>query len=130
MSIKGLGTDIIEVQRVLQAIKRNGQRFIDRIFTLREQAYCSQYADSQTRYAGRFAAKEAIAKAFGVGFGKELAFHDVEIINNVQGKPEVFLFGKKEEGVMISISHNRDYAIATAINCMELSELPSRSERV
>ena len=117
--IKGLGIDIIEVERVKQAIKRNGQGFLDRLFTLKEQAYCGQFVDSERHYAGRFAAKEAIAKALGVGFGKELAFQDLEIVNNDDGKPEVYFCGDKHESLILSISHNRNYAVATAINCME-----------
>jgi holo-[acyl-carrier protein] synthase len=64
-AINGVGTDIIEVRRIKEAIDRHGDRFIDRLFTNREKLYCQRYQDPIPRYAGRFAAKEAVLKALG-----------------------------------------------------------------
>ncbi|MBN4067298.1 holo-ACP synthase [Simkania negevensis] len=119
--IYGIGTDIIEVERVRQAIERHRGRFLERLFTEAERRYCEVHADSVVHYAGRFAAKEAIAKALGTGFGKDLGWHDVEIINEKSGKPLAIIKGKREESlaadivVHLSISHCRSYATATAV---------------
>ncbi|GAB4236717.1 MAG: holo-ACP synthase [Chlamydiales bacterium] len=110
-----VGTDIIEIARVRDAIKRHGHRFLDRLFTAKEQKYCDKYKISERHYAGRFAAKEAISKALGTGLGKSLSFLDIEIINNADGKPITFIKGELNTEIAISISHCRDYATATAI---------------
>lgn len=118
--IQGVGTDIIEVKRIEESVKRFGQRFLDRVFTLQEQEYCLYHRDASRHFAGRFAAKEAIVKALGTGFRNGISWQDIEIVNDVQGKPVVHLSSKLSqnfEGVQIhlSISHGRDYATAFAI---------------
>jgi len=120
MVILGLGNDIIEIDRVREAIETQGDRFIQRLFTQREQAYCSKYKDPMQHYAARFSAKESIAKAFGTGFGEKISFLDIEIINNEQGKPEVFFsdslntqFNHPE--VLLSISHCKSYVATVAV---------------
>lgn len=118
--IFGLGTDIIEVKRIEGAIERFGQRFLDRLFTPQEQAYCLRYKDSGRHFAGRFAAKEAIAKALGSGFREHLGWSDLEISNDEQGKPYVILSERLKistQGLelLISISHCHDYATAVAL---------------
>lgn len=118
--IQGLGTDIIEIGRIHEALERHGNRFLDRLFTEKEKAYCFRYKDSATRFAGRFAAKEAILKALGTGESPEATWKEIEILNNEQGKPEVFLSSRLQEtysvaNVLLSISHCDSYATATAI---------------
>ncbi|MEI8366004.1 MAG: holo-ACP synthase [Parachlamydiaceae bacterium] len=118
--IQGVGTDIIEVQRIERSIQRYGQRFLDRLFTPNEQAYCLRHRDSGRHLAGRFAAKEAIAKALGTGLSETIGWLDMEIINDRNGKPEVTLSPRLLEALgplhlNISISHSRDYAVAFAI---------------
>lgn len=118
--IYGIGTDIIEVKRIEESIERFGQRFLDRIFSEDEQAYCLHHRDSSRRFAGRFAAKEAIVKSLGTGFRDGISWLDIEIINNSQGKPEVLLSNKLKNDfdapqIHLSISHGRDYATAFAI---------------
>lgn len=110
-----IGTDIIEVNRIRDAINRHGRRFLDRLFTPKEQTYCNKHRLSERHYAGRFAAKEAIAKAFGTGFGKDLAFNDIEILNNASGKPLVTIRGEPQQHLALSISHCKEYATASAI---------------
>lgn len=114
--MKGLGSDIIEVERIEASIQRYGDRFLERLFTTAEQAYCNRFRDAARHYAGRFAAKEAIAKALGTGFGDQLSWLDIEILNDEQGKPIPHL----REGILkgtleLSISHCKAYALAVAI---------------
>jgi holo-[acyl-carrier protein] synthase len=114
--IQGLGTDIIEVERIRRSIKEHGLHFLNRLFTQKEQDYCYKFQDPAPHFAGRFAAKEAIAKALGTGFGEELGWHDIEIGNDEKGKPIVTLSEKVKRGkVFLSISHCVNYATATAI---------------
>ncbi len=116
----GIGTDIIEIRRIKEAIERHGERFIGRLFTEREKCYCQKHQDPTPRYAGRFAAKEAILKALGKGFNPEVKWHEIEIINDPHGKPEVYLSDRLKKHfplthIFVSISHCEDYATATAI---------------
>ena len=118
--VKGLGTDIIEIERIKEAIARHGERFIDRLFTPKEKEYCLRYRDSTPRFAGRFAAKEAVLKAFGTGLSNEMTWKEIEILNDKQGKPEVQLSVRLQgllsiDHIFLSISHCDTYATATAI---------------
>lgn len=122
LGIKGLGTDIIEIDRVRKSIERHGQHFLNRLFTQREQDYCYKYKDPVPHFAGRFAAKEAIVKALGTGFGSHVSWHDVEVLNDEHGKPLVKIspqvfegLGVKASEVLVSISHCESYATAMAI---------------
>lgn len=116
---RGIGTDIIEIERFQKAFQRTPQ-IADKLFSEKEKSYClSKGKNAILHMAGRFAAKEAIAKALGTGFGKELSFLDLEIINNEKGQPEVFLsekFKQKFQGkILISISHSETVAAAFAL---------------
>lgn len=120
MNIIGLGTDIIMVERIREILIRHPEHFPLRHFTPAEQAYCNKHRNAAQNYAGRFAAKEAVAKALGTGFGEFLSFLDIEIQNDAAGKPYVELsegarahFGDVK--LMLSISHCKEYATATAI---------------
>lgn len=114
--MKGLGSDIIEVERIEASIQKHGARFLDRLFTPEEQAYCNLFRDAARHYAGRFAAKEAIAKALGTGFGDHLSWLDIEILNDEQGKPIPHLPERLLKGTLeLTISHCKAYALAVAI---------------
>lgn len=118
--IKGIGNDIIEIERIAASIEKHGQHFLDRIFTLREQKYCLRHHESARHFAGRFAAKEAIVKAFGTGFREGISWLDLEIHNSPEGKPQVSLSALLQNKfdhpkIEISISHCRTYATAVAI---------------
>jgi len=118
MEIYGIGNDIIEVKRILKSIKTHGQHFLDKLFTQNEQQYCNSFRLHEIHFAGRYAAKEAVSKALGTGFGKELKWLEFEIINNELGKPEVIFLDDSKRQVykmQISISHCKDYASAIAI---------------
>ncbi len=118
--MKGLGNDLIEIERIRLGIDRHGTHFLDRLFSRREQDYCYKYQDPIPHFAGRFAAKEAIAKALGTGFGADLAWHDLEILANDRGAPVVLIsptLAKRFDSprFLLTISHAREYALATAI---------------
>lgn len=119
--IAGIGTDIVEIDRVKRAVAR--EAFVSRVFTAAEAAYCqSRGAGAAASFAGRFAAKEAVLKAFGTGLraGRLL---DVEIINDKLGCPQLSLYGTfkalaEEKGIRrawLSISHAREYATAQCV---------------
>jgi holo-[acyl-carrier protein] synthase len=113
------GVDLIEVSRVEQAVARQGARFLDRIFTAQEQAYCQARPE---RLAGRFAVKEAVAKALGTGIGA-MRWVDIEVVCDPRGKPELVLHGdaariSAENNLVhwsISLSHTATHAIGYAI---------------
>lgn len=115
--ILGIGNDIIEIARIQTAIDRYQGRFLDRVFTSQEQAYCQSKKEAARHFAGRFAAKEAVVKALGTGFSQGLTWLDVEILNDEAGKPHVYLSFPLKQGasIMISISHCKEYATAVAV---------------
>jgi holo-[acyl-carrier protein] synthase len=120
--IKGLGNDIIEIARIRQSIERHGHHFLSRLFTAREQDHCYKFQDPVPHFAGRFAAKEAIVKALGTGFGAQVAWHDIEVLSDDLGKPVVLVSDallKRFETphLLVSISHGTEYATAVAIWC-------------
>ena len=119
-AIQGVGTDIIEIKRIKEAVDRHGDRFLDRLFTPKEKAYCQRYKNGMPHFAGRFAAKEAVLKAFGTGLHPDITWKEIEIINDPQGKPEVHLSDRLQQllsivQIFLSISHCDAYATATAI---------------
>jgi holo-[acyl-carrier protein] synthase len=114
MQVRGLGMDLVEIERVARAQARN-QRFAARICTPAELAYCNEDSSGK-RLAGRFAAKEAVGKAIGV----PLSWHDVEVLPDEAGKPQVTLTGKAKEiagggTVLVTITHTDTSAAATAM---------------
>lgn len=119
-SPKGLGNDIIEIERLRKSIGRHGQHFLNRLFTHKEQDHCLKYKDPIPHFAGRFAAKEAVAKALGTGIGTDLSWHDIEIVANDKGGPEVNLSKEAKQKfhnphILVSISHSTLHATAVAI---------------
>lgn len=118
--LKGIGNDIIEIERIRLSINRHGQHFLNRLFTQKEQDYCLKFKDPVPHFAGRFSAKEAVAKALGTGFGSELAWHDIEILTDDLGKPIVTLSNTVKQRfnnptILVSISHSTSHATAVAI---------------
>lgn len=118
-----IGCDIIEISRIQHFVEQHTMQLIGQVFTQREWDYCQQKANPYPSFAVRFAAKEAVAKAFGVGIGKQLNWTSVEIINNSSGEPEVVLDSKGQQllknflakTVHVSLSHSSDNALAVAI---------------
>ena len=121
--ILGLGIDIIEVARIRQSRERFGERFLQRILRPSEIAYCLSYRDPGPFLAARFAAKEAISKAFGTGIGRQLSWQDMEVARKDSGEPFVILHSNgqallKHSGakqILISISHTQNHAAAVAV---------------
>ena len=116
----GLGSDIIEVSRIQANIDEHGSRFLDRLFTQNEQEYCNRHRDAVRHYAGRFAAKEAIVKCFGKGVSAEIAWLDIEILNDEHGKPHASFSDKVKHifntpTIEVTISHCKEYAMAVAL---------------
>jgi holo-[acyl-carrier protein] synthase len=91
--ILGIGTDLVDIRRIEQAIARHGDRFINRIYTEVERARAERKANRIDTYAKRFAAKEACAKALGTGFRKGVFFRDMGVVNLPSGKPTLRLTG-------------------------------------
>ena len=120
--IKGIGTDIVEIERIRSMIERHGDHFLQRCYTSVEIEYAMRHRDSAVRFAGRWAAKEAVVKVLGTGWSKGIHWTDLEVINEISGAPKLILSGRaaeiaKERGireVMLSISHCRSYATALA----------------
>jgi len=123
--IIGIGTDVIEVRRIREALERHGDRMLKRLFTPLEIEYCSSRKNAYLHYAGRFASKEAAFKAMGRGWGGDISWKDVEIYNEPSGAPHLNFYGKALEIVKekkmtashVSISHVEE--IATAIVVLE-----------
>lgn len=118
--MRGIGTDIIEVARIRANLEKYGEKFLEKVLTERERDYCKTYKDQAPRVAARFAAKEAVVKALGAGFGDELGFHDVEILNDLSGQPQVILSQRSQTifdhpQFWISISHCKSHAVAMVV---------------
>ncbi len=109
--IIGNGIDIIEVARIKDMFQRWGRDFLKRIFTDKEIEIVEKRNYSFEHIAGRFAAKEAVMKAFSL---KGLGFHDIEIVNDDRGKPCCSM-NSNDLKINLSISHTRDYGVASAI---------------
>ncbi len=118
----GLGADLIEVERVRGVLERQGPRFLERVFTEEERAYCSGMAHPHKHYAARFAAKEAVAKCFTTGIGAELGWRSVSIYHGPRNQPLVRLDEKGQAllaavgatHVMVTLSHTESHALAVA----------------
>jgi holo-[acyl-carrier protein] synthase len=121
--IVGSGIDIAEVPRIAEAIERHGQRFLHRVFTEGEIAYCDSKANRIERYAARFAAKEAGMKALGTGWNHGVRWRDVEVCRQPGGRPTLVFHGKAAEfaaklgtkNIALSLSHTVEQAIAQVI---------------
>ena len=116
----GIGTDIIEIDRIRSAFLEHEERFLKRLFTERERSYCLTHRDPVPHLAARFCAKEAVVKALGTGIGKEVSWKEIEILNDPLGKPEVHLGPVLQDKigptlVLVSMSHCKLYAVATAL---------------
>lgn len=121
--ILGIGTDIIEVSRIRNSYEKFGQRFASRILRPGEIEYCLSHKDPAPFLAARFAAKEAISKAFGTGIGADLGWQDMEIVRRESGEPYVLLHDKgvilmtrrQATRLLITLSHTTQHATATAV---------------
>lgn len=119
----GIGTDIVEIQRIGQVLERQGDRFLKRILTPAERDEYERRNKPIKFLANRFAGKEAIAKALGSGIADGVTFHHMEILPNAQGAPEVVLNGRAEQRlleagaqkVLLSLADEQHYVVAFAV---------------
>jgi len=121
--ILGTGIDIIEVERIEASYEKFGERFLNRILVKGEMEYCLSHKKPGPFLAARFAAKEAVSKAFGTGIGAQLSWQDIEVKRKESGEPYVIMHGNglelmKQRGariVHLTISHTEKHATAMAI---------------
>jgi holo-[acyl-carrier protein] synthase len=121
--IVGLGTDIVEIVRIGQMIERHGEHFLHRVYTPDEIRYCQRRKESYQHFAGRWAAKEAVMKTLGTGWTRGVGWLDIEVATRQSGQPLINIRGTARDlasecgidEVLISISHCRAYATATAV---------------
>ncbi len=114
--VSGIGVDIVDIRRIRESFSKYGEKFLARVLTEHEIAYCRKKADMMPSVAARFAAKEALSKALGKGISGSFSFGSVEVINDADGRP-VFrvldrTIGLSDRDIRLSLSHDGDYAIA------------------
>ena len=120
MSVLGIGVDLVEVERIQHSLDRFGERFMKRVFTEVEIGYCQSMKFPARHFAARFAAKEAVSKAFGTGIGKAMGWHDIDVHKKKSGEPFLVLHGGAEalakeramKSAWISLSHTEHHAVA------------------
>lgn len=123
MSVLGIGVDLVECARIQRSIDRFGDKFLHRIFTDGEIAYSMSMKFPARHLAARFAAKEALSKAFGTGIGKAMGWRDIDVQKKPSGEPFVVLSGHAKEladsravrAVWITLSHTDDHAMAEIV---------------
>ena len=121
--IVGMGIDIAEVNRIARVIESQKERFLQRVYTPAEVAYCEQYRNRYERYAGRFAAKEAAMKALGTGWRRGVRWVDLEVVRERSGRPTLSIKGEARKiadalgvkNIAISITHTSEQAVAQVI---------------
>lgn len=122
--IVGMGTDLVEIGRIRRSIELYGDRFLNRIYTPLEQAYCAKRGVSAAEsFAARFAAKEAAMKALATGMWRGVNWKDFEVSNESSGRPVLRFHGQAQvhaerlrtKGIWISLSHTIDHAIAMVV---------------
>jgi len=119
----GLGTDLIEIERIEHSVARFGERFLERVFTPGEIAYCQAKKGSAESFAARFAAKEAGAKALGTGISRGVSWKEFEVKRKPGQRPELHLSGRaaeiaRELGVKrmsLSLTHSRQMSMAVVV---------------
>lgn len=124
-SVFGIGVDIASIERMKLAINRSGEKFLNLVYSKKEQDYCEQAEKKYERYSACWAAKEAAVKALGTGFRYSISFKDIELISGDGSRPTLHLSGKfleimKEKKVnhsQVSISHEGESAVAVVMLC-------------
>jgi len=130
--IVGSGIDLVEIGRIQRSVERYGQRFLDRVFTAAEQAYCLRKRRAAESLAARFAAKEAGAKALGTGISHGVNWLEIEVVREPGGRPALRFYGRAAQFALrlgarraaLSITHTADLAMASVV----LEDEPGRDE--
>ncbi len=126
MKIYGIGTDIINIKRMESILKKKGKKFKNKYFSKKEISYCEKKKKPSAFYAKRFAAKEALTKALGIGIGRGISIKNIEVSNDLNGKPYIKLKGKvdqflkksikkKKYNIFLSLSDDEPWAQATVV---------------
>jgi len=126
MRIFGIGTDIVNIKRMEKSLMRHGKKFKNNIFSKNEINYCEKKRNPAPFFAKRFAAKEALSKALGTGIRKDIKFKNIEVTNDIYGKPSIKLKGatnmylkkkikNKRYSIHLSLSDDKPWAQATVI---------------
>ncbi len=121
--IYGIGTDLVRVSRIKETLERWGERFQNKVFTVAEVRYCMRKRNPYPSFAARFAAKEALVKALGIGIRRGVHWKDVEVQRGPLGRPVLKLHGRamdiqraeKIDGVHLSLTHDGEYSGATVV---------------
>ncbi|MFZ0394915.1 MAG: holo-ACP synthase [Terracidiphilus sp.] len=121
--IVGTGIDAVEIERIEQAIERYGERFLNRVYTAGEQEYCRRKRSSAESFAGRFAAKEAGAKALGTGISRGVTWTEIEVARERGGRPTIEFHGRAQEiaarlgvrNAALSLTHTKMLAMASVV---------------
>jgi holo-[acyl-carrier protein] synthase len=121
--IVGSGIDVVEIRRIQQSIDRYGQRFLGRVYTAGEQAYCLRKRKSAESFAARFAAKEAGAKALGTGISQGVSWQEIEVAREPGGRPTLQFHGRAAEFAVrlgagraaLSMTHTAELAMASVV---------------
>jgi len=121
--IVGMGTDLVEIERIERSIDRFGERFLERIYSPAEIAYCQSKKNFAESFAARFAAKEAGAKALGTGISWGVSWHEFEVLREPSGKPSLVLSGRAAQlaqhlgvaHIALSLTHTRTLAMAVVV---------------
>lgn len=120
----GLGTDIVEISRIKKAVEKSGETFLNKVYTTQEiSAYSKRNTSGYSYLAGRWAAKEALAKALGCGIGENCSLTDIDISSTPSGSPALTLSGNAKKyadhlgvnNILVSVSHEANYAVATVL---------------
>ena len=117
----GIGIDVAEVDRIEKLAEKHEQ-FLTRVYTEQEIDYCNKKKNKYQHFAARFAAKESVLKALGVGWSQEIKWTDIEVVNESNGRPRINTYGtvkrlveqKGVKEILISLTHTSRYAIASA----------------
>ena len=121
--VVGLGTDLMEIDRIEESIARFGERFLARVFTPAEIAFCRKKKNAAESFAARFAAKEAAAKALGTGMSRGIGWQEIEVVRRPGERPEIVFHGRAAErakalgvaSAAISLTHSREIAMAVVV---------------
>jgi len=121
--IVGTGIDVVEIARIQESMDRYGQRFLDRIYTAAEQAYCLRKRHAAESLAARFAAKEAAAKALGTGISRGVSWLEIEVVRAPGSRPSLQFHGRAAEradrlgarNAALSLTHSAGIAIASVV---------------
>ena len=121
--IVGSGIDLIEIARIRHSAERYGERFLDKVYTTGEKAYCLRKRNAAESLAARFAAKEAAAKALGTGISRGVTWREIEVVREASGRPSLRFCGRALEiaeglrvrNATLSLTHTADLAMASVV---------------